>query len=104
MLTSAQGCFKVPAASAEAVVLTLSGLTANVALQVMLCPHTLSGLSSGKSAACAKCPLSIAARLSWSTGSASLFKEYQDDLPFMLTVGRIDRQQQDLCKKVRQCW
>ena len=28
MLTPAQGCFRVPAASAEAVVLTLSGLTA----------------------------------------------------------------------------
>ena len=36
MLTPAQGCFRVPAASAEAVVLTLSGLTANVALQVTL--------------------------------------------------------------------
>ena len=37
MLTPAQGCFMVPAASAEAVVLTLSGLTANVALQVASC-------------------------------------------------------------------
>ena len=36
VLTSVQGCFKVPDASAEAVVLTLSGLTANVALQVAL--------------------------------------------------------------------
>ena len=36
VLTPAQGCFRVPAASAEAVVLTLSGLTANVALQVTL--------------------------------------------------------------------
>ena len=46
----------------------------------------------------------IAARLSWGTGSASLFMEHQDDLPLMLTGGRIDRQQQDLCEKVRQCW
>ena len=80
--------------------LTLSGLTANVALQVMLCPYTLS------SGACSmrQVPFIITARLAWSTGSASLFMEQWEEQSLMLTGELIDRQQQDLCEKVRQCW
>ena len=49
-------------------------------------------------------PFIITARLSWSTGSACLLMKPWDDLSLMLTGGRFDRQQQDLCEMVRQCW
>ena len=39
-MTASQSCFPVEEASAEAVVLTLSGLTAAVALKVRLLPTT----------------------------------------------------------------
>ena len=97
MLSSAQGCFKVPAASAEAVVLTLSGLTANIALQVASCLSRLPACTLEtvqgffKTARCLWC-------------SSKLIDLYS--LPGAVTAeeGAGCRQQAGPCRRGRQCW